>query len=85
MMNATDLVVARTFLSAIEAELALSALRAAGIPAMMRRDDCGGIRPSLWLSGVAILVRACDVVAATNVLEAPTASIVARAPDRVLP
>ncbi|HUL74821.1 MAG TPA: hypothetical protein VLT86_17040 [Vicinamibacterales bacterium] len=67
-----DLVVIRTFLNLVEAEVAASALDAAGIPFAINKDDCGGLRPTLWLSGVHLLVRPEDVAAATDILEAPT-------------
>jgi hypothetical protein len=70
-MADVDLVSVRTFLNNIEAELALSALEAAGIHALLRRDDCGGVRPSLWLSGIDLLVRAEDAADAAAVLDTP--------------
>jgi hypothetical protein len=66
-----NLVSVRTFINNIEAELALSALEAAGIHALLRRDDCGGVRPSLWLSGIDLLVRAEDAADAAAVLDTP--------------
>ncbi len=70
-MPLSHLVTVRTFLNRIEAELALSALEAAGIDAVLQRDDCGGVRPSLWLSGVDLLVRPEDFRRATDVLDLP--------------
>jgi hypothetical protein len=70
-MPLSHLVTVRTFLNRIEAELALSALEAAGIDAVMLRDDCGGVRPSLWLTGVDLLVRPEDFRRATDVLDLP--------------
>lgn len=70
-MSDAGLVVVRTFLNNMEAELAYSALEAAGIHALIRRDDCGGVRPSLWLSGIALLVRADDAGDAIALLETP--------------
>ena len=70
-MPLSHLVTVRTFLNRIEAELALSALEAAGIDAVLQRDDCGGVRPSLWLSGVDSLVRPEDFRRATDVLDLP--------------
>jgi hypothetical protein len=67
-----DLVAIRTYLNLVEAEIAASALEAAGIPHAINKDDCGGLRPTLWLSGVQLLVRPEDVAAATEILEAPT-------------
>jgi len=70
-MPLSHLVIVRTFLNRIEAELALSALEAAGIEAALSRDDCGGVRPSLWLSGVELLVRPEDYRRAADVLDLP--------------
>ena len=70
-MPLSHLVSVRTFLNRIEAELALSALEAAGIDAVLQRDDCGGVRPSLWLSGVDLLVRPEDFRRASDVLDLP--------------
>jgi hypothetical protein len=70
-MPLSHLVTVRTFLNRIEAELALSALEAAGIDVVLSRDDCGGVRPSLWLSGVDLLVRPEDFRRATDVLDLP--------------
>jgi hypothetical protein len=67
----SDLVLVRTFLNDAEAELALSALEAAGIHAILRRDDCGGMRPSLWLSGIKLQVRPDDEAAARELLDTP--------------
>jgi hypothetical protein len=70
-MPLSHLVTVRTFLNRIEADLALSALEAAGIEAVLSRDDCGGVRPSLWMSGVDLLVRPEDFRRATDVLDLP--------------
>jgi hypothetical protein len=70
-MPLSHLVSVRTFLNRIEAELAMSALEAAGIEATLSRDDCGGVRPSLWLSGVELLVRPEDFRRATDILDLP--------------
>lgn len=70
-MPLSHLVSVRTFLNRIEADLALSALEAAGIDAVLSRDDCGGVRPSLWMSGVDLLVRPEDFRRATDVLDLP--------------
>jgi len=64
--------VIRTFSSEIEAEMAMSALEAAGIESVMRRDDCGGVQPAMgWTAGVQVVVNDEDVDAATDVLDAP--------------
>src|SRR5438309_9058119 len=63
-----DLVVIQTFNAKFEAEIAMGALQAAGIDAMVRADDCGGLRPHLSQSGVAVLVRAEDAERAVQIL-----------------
>jgi hypothetical protein len=65
----TDLFVVRQFFSTIEAELALGALRAAGIEAMVSADDCGGMRPHLQVGRVSLLVRKDDAAEAARVLD----------------
>ena len=64
----TQLVVVGTFSNTIEAELAQGALQAAGIASLVSADDAGGLRPSLWLSGVRLLVRAEDARQAQEIL-----------------
>src|SRR5262249_30238620 len=44
VMPLSHLVTVRTFLNRIEADLALTALQAAGIEAVLQLDDCGGVR-----------------------------------------
>jgi Putative prokaryotic signal transducing protein len=68
-----DLVVARTFSSRPEADLARSALDAAGIDAMVRADSGGDMRPSIaWAGdGFQVIVRAEDVEAAREILDLP--------------
>jgi hypothetical protein len=63
-----DLLVIRTFINTVDAELARGALEAAGIESMIRADDCGGTRPHLWMGGVELLVRQDDVARAEEVL-----------------
>ncbi len=64
--------VIRTFSNEIEAEMAMSALEAAGIESAMRRDDCGGVQPAMgWTAGVQVIVDDKDVELATEVLDAP--------------
>ena len=67
-MSHSDLVVVRTYLNNFDAEVAKSALEAAKIDAMIKADDCGGVRPGLWMSGVELIVRAEDVARANEVL-----------------
>lgn len=69
-MTDTDLELVATFLTRIEADLARSALEAADIPAMVVADDAAGLRPSLWVSGVRLLVRRPDVARAREILDA---------------
>jgi len=68
-MDDSELVVVQIFPDRIEAELAHSALEAAGIASMLRTDDVGGLRPHMALTnGVALIVRAEDAAAAAAVL-----------------
>ena len=62
------LVVIRTFLNAIDADLAQGALEAAGIDAMVSADDAEGNQPGLWMGGVRVLVREEDAQQAAEVL-----------------
>ena len=62
------MVVIRTFLNNVDAELAKSALEAADITSVIRADDCGGVRPHLWMGGVELLVDEADQAQAEEVL-----------------
>ena len=69
-MTDSELVVVRTFGTHIEADLAKSALDAAGIEVFVRADDAGGERPHLWTSqGVEVVVRAEDAAEAREILD----------------
>jgi hypothetical protein len=74
-MTDSELVVVRTFGDRIEADLAHSALEAAGIESMVSGDDAGGVQPGLWTGeGVALLVREEDASNAREILDVePTA------------
>jgi hypothetical protein len=61
-------VVFRTYLNHIEADLAKTVLEAAGIESFIRSDDCGGMRPHLWMAGVELLVHVDDVAKADEML-----------------
>jgi hypothetical protein len=63
-----ELVVVGTFLNKMEAEMAQGALEAADIDSMVSADDAGGLRPSLWMGGVRLLVRAEDAERARKIL-----------------
>ena len=64
--------IVRTFSNEIEAEMAMSALEAAGIESAMKRDDCGGVQPAMGLTGgVQVIVNDEDLEVATEVLEEP--------------
>jgi hypothetical protein len=58
----------RTFLTISEADMAKSALEAAGIECLVRADDAGGLRPDMQMRGVDLLVRADDVTRAEAML-----------------
>lgn len=62
------MIVIRTFLNHVDADLAKSALEAAGIPSVIRADDCGGVRPHLWMGGVELLVDEPDQAQAEEIL-----------------
>lgn len=64
------MVVIRTFLNNVDAELAKSALEAAEIASVIRADDCGGVRPHLWMGGVELLVDEDDATQASEILDA---------------
>ena len=58
-MGDTELVVVHSFGNRAEADLAKSALEAAGIDALVRSDDAGGLRPHMtFVNGAELLVRA---------------------------
>ena len=64
-----ELVTVRTFTNEAEANIAKGALEAFGIDCMITRDDCGGLRPHLTLTGgLRLLVRADDAARAAAVL-----------------
>src|SRR5262245_6493079 len=69
-MTDAELVVVKTYLNRIEADLAKGTLEAAGIDALVRTDDVGGMRPHFWMSGIAVLVRAEDRDRAAELLDA---------------
>ena len=69
-MSDTELVVVRTFLNRIDAEMAHGALRAAHIDSFVSGDDGGGVRPAGWMAGVRLLVRAEDAERAIEILGA---------------
>ncbi len=73
-MTETSLVVVRTFLTDVEAELARSVLEAAEIESLIRADDCGGVGPNLGLTGVDLLVAAGDAARADEVLSTSAAT-----------
>ena len=64
-----ELVTVRTFTNEAEANIAKGALDAFGIDCMITRDDCGGLRPHMALTGgLRLLVRADDAARAAEVL-----------------
>jgi Putative prokaryotic signal transducing protein len=70
-MHDANLIVVHTCNTQSEAEMAKSALEAAGIDAMIQADSAGGMRPHLaWASGgFKLLVREDDASAAHDVLD----------------
>jgi hypothetical protein len=76
-MSDSNLVVVHTFNNRTEADLAKSALEAAGIDAMVQSDDGGAQEPAIgWAgSGMHILVRAEDAEVAREVLDLPATNV----------
>ena len=69
-MPYANLRVARTFLNRFEADVAKSALDAAGIESVVRADDMGGLRPAMWMgSAVQLLVHDDELERAVEILE----------------
>ncbi|HMD17493.1 MAG TPA: DUF2007 domain-containing protein [Terriglobales bacterium] len=68
-MSNAELVVVGTFLNKVEAEIAQGALEAAEIESIVSADDAGGLRPSLWMGGVRLLVRAEDAERAGRLVQ----------------
>jgi hypothetical protein len=83
--NQSEFVIIRTFLNHFDADVAKMSLEAAGIDAFIRSDDCGGMRPHLWINGVELLVAAQDVERADEVLgneiTNPNGSTIWKTPD----
>jgi hypothetical protein len=72
-MDDTELVVVGAFNTPQEADLAASALEAAGIEVMRRADSGGGQRGHLAWAGVGneVIVRAEDAAEARDILNIP--------------
>ena len=72
-MSDADLIVVHTFNNRQEADLAKSALEAAGIDAMVQADDGGAMRPAMvWAgTGFQVIVRTEDAPAAIDILDTP--------------
>jgi hypothetical protein len=70
-MEHPDLVLARSFASRVEADLAHAALEAGGVDAVVVADDAGGQYSSLWMHGVRLLVRSEDESRALEILNSP--------------
>jgi hypothetical protein len=66
----TDLVVLRNYESEIPATMAKMVLEGSGIDSMIRKDDCGGMRPYLQAAtGVQLLVRRENAEHAQDILK----------------
>lgn len=65
----TDLLVIRNYISEFPANLAKATLEGSGIDVMLRKDDCGGMRPYLQAAtGIQLLVRRDDAERADEIL-----------------
>ena len=60
--------VVRTFINDAEAEIAASAIEAAGIEVTIHRDAAGGLQPNLDMYGIQLIVPDSDLEAANEVL-----------------
>jgi len=84
-MNPPEFVVFRTFLNHFDADMAKMALEACGIECFIRSDDCGGMRPHFWMSGVELLLHVDDAARAEEVLgneaTSPNGSTIWQTPD----
>ncbi len=68
-MADSELTVVRTFSDRIEADLAASALDAAGIESFVRADDAGGTQPGMTMGHpIEIIVRREDADTAREIL-----------------
>jgi hypothetical protein len=80
-----EIVVFRTFLNHFDADLAKMTLEASGIESFIRSDDCGGMRPHLWMGGVELLLHLDDLERAEEVLgndaTSPNGSTIWQTPD----
>ena len=66
------MVIVREFVNEMEALIARSVLEAHGIPAVVLRDDAGGMLPSMhFIYPVRLAVRSADSALALRVLDAP--------------
>jgi hypothetical protein len=69
-MDDVELVVVRTYGTAVDADLAHAALDSAGIDSMIRTDDEGGQSPGLAFGrGIELWVRKEDFAAARDMLD----------------
>jgi hypothetical protein len=65
-----DVIILRTFANELEAELARTVLEANGIPALVLRNDAGGMYPSLtFVHGVRLAVHRDDAREAIEILD----------------
>jgi len=73
-MSETDLVIVHTFGNRQEADVAVSALDAAGIDSTVQADTGGGMYRAIAWAGVGfqLLVRRDDAETARTILEEPT-------------
>jgi hypothetical protein len=65
-----ELIVLQEFSDHFAADMAKSALEAAGIECFVKSDDAGGMRPGMWMgNGVQLVVRAEDAPRAAEILK----------------
>ena len=81
-MPDTELTVVEVFSNRIDADMATTALEAAGIESMIRSDDGHGVQPALTLTrGIEVLVRSEDFDKAKEILTTEPIPEDAEVPD----
>lgn len=68
-MSIDKIMVLTSFVNEMDAQVVVSELKAMGIEAMIRKDDCGGMRPMVTAErGVEVLVCERDLEQASEII-----------------
>jgi len=71
-MAQKDIITFRRYADEYQAEMARATLEAHGIPAIVSRDDCGGMEPYLHASfGARLLIHHGNAIMAVEILDHP--------------